>query len=302
MVTYSEILSPIEKTQKNYMNIIELQNVTKSFQESLFRQRIILKDINLTIKEGDFVILRGASGAGKSTLIKIILGLQKANSGSVQLFGKSPKSPLSKLEVGTVFQEVTPPNSLTVKELINLVGSYYPNAVSTQKIIETFGLNDKQNSFPSDLAGGQKQRLYFALALVGNPKLLILDESTKNLDADGQKVFWQQIEDYRKAGMTILVVTHIESDQDKLEPLATRIITIENGKLIDDKQLAQTPQSDNRTITSQPSPPLKVFINQTWAEILQLWRTPLYLGGIILFSCLVGILPLNGSTELVLPN
>lgn len=161
--------------------------------------------------------------------------LQSSRIYNVRLFGASPSSPESKLQLGTVFQEVTPPSSLKVRELIELVRSYYPNSISTEEVLETVGLVDKKNAFPSDLAGGQKQRLYFAIALVGNPKLLILDEPTKNLDAEGQEAFWHQVDCCRQNGVTILMVTHIKSDQEKLKDLATKIITLADGKLTYDR-------------------------------------------------------------------
>jgi len=276
------------------MNLIEIKDLTKGFQEGLFHKRVVLQNIDLTVRQGDFVVLGGANGAGKSTLIKIILGLQDPDSGSVQLFGASPHSPQSKLQIGTVFQEVTPPNSLKVKELIDLIRSYYPNPLSTKEVLETVGLTDKQNAFPTDLAGGQKQRLYFAIALVGNPKLLILDEPTKNLDADGQKAFWSQVERCKNDGVTIVMVTNIQSEQEKLQSLATHIITLAGGKLIFDKQPAQAALTENQPSTPfsyQSANLLQVLINQVWAEILQLVRTPSYLAGVFLFSGLAAILP-----------
>lgn len=275
------------------MNLIEAKNVTKGFPEGLFRRRTVLQNISLTVREGDFVVLKGANGAGKSTLLKIILGLQEPDSGSVRLFGASPSSPESKLQLGTVFQEVTPPSSLKVRELIELVRSYYPNSISTEEVLETVGLVDKKNAFPSDLAGGQKQRLYFAIALVGNPNLLILDEPTKNLDAEGQEAFWHQVDCCRQNGVTILMVTHIKSDQEKLKDLATKIITLADGKLTYDKKPTQDTQAEDEPAIPffyQSANPLNILMKQTWTEILQLLRTPTYLAGIFLFSCLAALI------------
>ena len=280
------------------MNLIEIRNVTKGYQTGLLSKRIVLQNIDLTVHQGDFVVLRGSNGAGKSTLLKIILGLQQPDSGDVKLCGASPTTSKSKLQVGTVFQEVTPPNSLKVKELVELIRSYYSNPLSTKDVLETVGLADKQNAFPSDLAGGQKQRLYFAIALVGNPKLLILDEPTKNLDVEGQDVFWNQVDQLKQNGVTILMVTHIRSDQEKLQDLATHIITLADGKLTYDKQPAQIQPE----VASTPLPPsiaanpLQVLKAQTWAEILQLLRTPTYLAGVLLFSALAALLPVGDAT------
>lgn len=289
------------------MNVIEVKGLTKSFQTGLFRRQAVLKDIDLTVKQGSFVVLRGANGAGKSTLIKIILGLQDPDTGSIQLFGTSPRTPESKLQIGTVFQEVNPPNSLKVKELINLVRSYYPNPVLTEEVLETVGLTDKQNAFPSDLAGGQKQRLYFAIALVGNPELLILDEPTKNLDVEGQSAFWDQVECCKHRGVTILMITHIQSEQERLKDLATHIITLADGKLNFDKKPSKADQLEtnldqletNQQLKSlfsyQSASPSKMLSKQIWAEILQLLRNPAYLAGIFLFSALAALMPFEND-------
>ncbi|MBD2261190.1 ATP-binding cassette domain-containing protein [Pseudanabaena sp. FACHB-2040] len=276
------------------MNLIEVQKVTKSFPEGILGKRTVLNDINFTVRQGDFVVLRGANGAGKSTLIKIILGLQEPDRGSVRLFGQMPNTPEAKLHIGTIFQEVTPPNSLKVKELINLVSSYYPEPHSTQEILRMVGLEDKQNAYPSNLSGGQKQRLYFAIALVGNPKLLILDEPTKNLDEEGQTTFWEQVQHCQEAGVTILMVTHIREEQSFLQNAATHIITLADGQLVYDKQLAQpssTPEPLVPAFSNQQANPVKVLFIQTKAEILQLIRTPIYLIGVLLFSGMASLFP-----------
>ncbi|MDB9529591.1 ABC transporter ATP-binding protein/permease [Oscillatoria sp. CS-180] len=284
------------------MNLIEVKQVSKSFPEGMFGKRTILNDVDLTVRQGDFVVLRGANGAGKSTLIKIILGLQEPDSGSVELFGRSPKTPESKLRVGTIFQEVTPPNSLKVKELINLIRSYYPDPKPTQEILRTVGLEDKQNAFPSDLSGGQKQRLYFAIALVGNPQLLILDEPTRNLDDEGQKTFWEQVQRCQKDGVTILMVTHIKAEQSVLQNSATHILTLADGKLSYDKRpnLASANQPTCVPVTTKQANPVGVLFMQTKAEILQLIRTPIYLVGVLLFSGMASLFPADDSHTLKL--
>jgi len=285
------------------MNLIEVQQVTKGFPEGLFGKRNVLNGIDLTVRQGDFVVLRGANGAGKSTLIKIILGLQEPDSGTVQLFGQSPKSPESKLHVGTIFQEVTPPSSLKVRELVNLIRSYYPDPQPAAEILKTVGLENQHNAFPSDLSGGQKQRLYFAIALVGNPKLLILDEPTKNLDEEGQATFWEQVQRCQKEGVTILMVTHIREEQGFLQNLATHVITLTNGQLVYDKQ--PTPSSSALkptvpTFGNQKANPAKILFTQTKAEILQLLRTPIYLVGVLLFSGMASLFPADDSHTLKL--
>jgi ABC-2 type transport system ATP-binding protein len=107
----------------------------------------------------------------------------------VRLFGEDPKNFNSKTRLGVVLQKVAIPKNLKVKELIDLLRSYYPNALSTGEILNTVNLKGKENNWASKLSGGEAQRLFFALALVGNPEFLILDEPTRNLDEEGLKAF-----------------------------------------------------------------------------------------------------------------
>jgi ABC-2 type transport system ATP-binding protein len=112
------------------MNAIELINISKSYRKGLKKTKI-LDGINLTIKQGEFVVLQGENGAGKTTLLNIILGLQKPDDGTVKLFNYSPQEPESKINVGSMLQKAKAPDSLKVKELINLVRSYYSEPLPT---------------------------------------------------------------------------------------------------------------------------------------------------------------------------
>jgi ABC-type multidrug transport system ATPase subunit len=208
------------------MNVIELKNISKSF-----KKRKVIDEVNLTIQRGEFVVLRGANGSGKTTLLNIILGLLKPDRGEVKLLGSSPQEPESKYRVGVVLQKVTAPKELKVKELVNLFRSYYPNPLSTEELLKKVNIEEKRNLWASKLSGGEGQRLYFALALAGNPDLLILDEPTRNLDTEGYSDFWEQIEACRKSGITVLMVTNNQSDWEKLNQLATRLITLKDGSL-----------------------------------------------------------------------
>lgn len=284
------------------MNLIEVSQVTKTFPEGFLNERTVLNNIDLIVRKGDFVVLQGANGIGKSTLLKIILGLQEPDSGTVKLFEQSPKTPASKLQVGTIFQEVNPPTSLKVKELINLVRSYYPNPCSTQDVLQSVGLENQQHLFPSNLSGGQKQRLYFAIALVGNPQLLILDEPTKSLDKEGQKIFWEQVERCRENNVTILMVTHIDAEESILQNLATHIFTLTDGKIVYDKQPSESPHhstEEDPPAAPRHANPVNVLWMQIKTEIIQLLRTPSYLVGVILLSSLACILPIDDSSNTV---
>jgi len=287
------------------MNAIEVHNISKSFREGFregFSEKQVLNGINLTVGCGEFVVLRGVNGAGKTTLLNIILGLLKPNSGEVKLFDRSPDLPESKNRVGVVLQKVTVPKHLKVKELINLLRSYYPNPLSNEEILSTVNLAGKHERWASELSGGEEQRLYFALALAGNPDLLILDEPTRNLDEDGFLDFWKQIRDCANQGKTILMVTNNQSDWKELDRLASRSVSICDGRIDEDKNLGngklkadrvQVPQEINDSFTVKTTNLTRMFLEQTRAELLQLSRVPLYLIGVLLFSCLVAFFPPN---------
>ncbi|KOR37067.1 ABC transporter [Planktothricoides sp. SR001] len=271
-------------------NLIELKNVSKTFEKSFFSTgKTILKNINFTVKPGDFVVLRGDNGSGKTTILNLILGLIKPTSGQVELMGIESKNPESKNRVGVVLQETQFPKHLSVLELLDLFRGYYSNPISTKEALDRVSLTDKQNSKAISLSGGQKQRLLFALALIGNPQLLILDEPTRNLDEDGYKEFWQQIYRCKEQSITILMVTNNQSDWEQLNSLATRYITLkkfsedlEGSQIeIEESNVPVSPVSNLNLDADQPTSSNNAFFAQLWSEILQIYRTPLYLLGIV---------------------
>jgi ABC-2 type transport system ATP-binding protein len=297
------------------MNIIELKQVSKEFSKG-FQQIPILQDINLIVQRGEFVWLRGENGAGKTTILNLILGLLKPSSGEVQLMGLSPQSANSKIHAGVVLQESQFPTNVKVKELIELFRSYYPNPLSTEEILSKVNLKGKESDWATKLNGGHKQRLYFALALAGNPELLILDEPTTSIDEKGYEEFWQQIKLCRQRGITILMVTNNQADWDKLNTLATRCVTVHKitesppeGQLtqelinLKDKALEDQPENtreaDNFLPETYSQNIPRIFQQQLWFEILQLLRTPVFLIGTLLtvvFVPLLKFLQLDAQT------
>lgn len=285
------------------MNVVQLENISKSFNQSLFKKKEILTDINLNIQKGEFVVLKGSNGSGKTTLLNLILGLLAPTQGEVKLFGENPKSFHSKTRLGVVLQKVSLPKNLTVKELVNLLRSYYPNPLSTEEILSTVNLKLKENNWASKLSGGEEQRLFFALALAGNPELLILDEPTRNLDEEGFIEFWEQIKICREKNITILMVTNNQADFTYLDNLVTKYVILKEGKLEENiikTVLVEEKESSKFKETNKKINYTYLLLKQTYAELLQLVRTPLYLLGIFLLPSLIVFFPMNQKSAKVM--
>lgn len=273
-------------------SLVRVKNVSQVFKK-WFYKTTVLADINLTIEPGEFVVLKGKNGSGKTTLLNLILGLIEPTDGEVELMGCPSTDPESKSLVGVVLQETQFPKKLKVRELIDLFGGYYSNSISTEEALKQVGLTEKQDSFAASLSGGQKQRLLFALALIGNPQLLILDEPTRNLDKEGYEEFWHQIAECKKRGVTILMVTNNKADWQELKGLATRYLNLhkfspnlEGSQIeiepVDGASLATNKNSETKSIPSAKHNSFKSFQGQIWSELLQIYRTPIYLFGILL--------------------
>jgi len=273
--------------------MIELHDVTKSFED-----RQVLKNINLTIQPGEVVVLKGENGSGKTTLLNIILGILKPDRGEVKLCGVSPQDPSSKTRVGVMLQSVGVPKNLKVRELISLMQSYYPHSLSTEEILGKVGLQKKQDLWCSKLCGGERKRLDLGIALTGNPQLLILDEPTAGLDEEGRKQFWETFRRCVAKGVAVLIVTHLSSDWQELETLATRWIKLQDGQLIEQKAVEYVVDNDpvvfapKRDQASAPSSQCwsTMFTAQIQTELLQLIRNPMSLIGLLLFCVVTSLI------------
>lgn len=205
---------------------VELDHVTKNYGHVQ-----ALKDISLTVEPGEVVAVLGPNGAGKSTSIALMLGMRRPTSGSVTLFGENPRLANHRKRIGVMLQESGVPETLRVRELVELFGRFHDNPMATPEAIKIAGLEEKANVRLARLSGGQKQRVYFALALVGNPDVLFLDEPTTGLDVESRRNFWDQINIQIARGKTILLTTH---NLEEADALAKRIIVINQGEIIID--------------------------------------------------------------------
>lgn len=187
--------------------------------------------LDLRFAAGERVALLGRNGAGKSTSIALMLGLEEPTSGTVELFGGPPRRAVEGGRVGAMLQDFTPVSRLTVRELVGFVGSAYPRPLPVAEVLGLAGITHLAGRRVEKLSGGQIQRVCFAVALVGDPDLLILDEPTAALDVQARQEFWTSMRALTDRGKTVLFSTHYLEEADRN---ADRIVVIDRGRLIAD--------------------------------------------------------------------
>lgn len=217
------------------MPIVEFKNVSRVYTSGDHELKA-LDNVNLTLEEGKFIVILGPSGAGKSTLLNLLGGLDSPTSGKIIVDGKDI-SDLSGNElavyraakVGFVFQFYNLVPTLTVHENVALVKEIAPDALSATKMLEEVGLSDHLKNFPSELSGGEQQRVSIARALAKNPKILLCDEPTGALDSQtGVLVLKLLLKMARDYGKTIVIVTHNQN----IAKMADVVMRVKNGKIL----------------------------------------------------------------------
>jgi ABC-2 type transport system ATP-binding protein len=188
-----------------------------------------LRSVDLRIAPGRVVGLLGPNGAGKTTLVRLLLGMTRPNSGSVTVFGSDPRKASTRMRMGAMLQVAKVPETLRVREHIQLFSSYYPQPLALTDSLAIAGLESVAGRLFGELSGGQKQRVLFALALCGNPDLLLLDEPTVGLDVEARHALWQRIRDLVTRGKTIVLTTHYLEEADAL---SDEIVVIGAGSII----------------------------------------------------------------------
>lgn len=213
---------------------VKLENVSKIYGSKEVKI-IAVDEISFRIKKGEFVVVVGPSGAGKTTVLNILGGMDKATSGNVWIDGKNiakytdrQLTGYRREDIGFVFQFYNLVPTLTVYENVALVKEIAPDALDPKKMIEEVGLTDHLNNFPSELSGGEQQRVSIARALAKNPKILLCDEPTGALDSEtGVLVLKLLLSMARNYGKTIVIVTHNQS----IAKMADVVIRVKNGKI-----------------------------------------------------------------------
>jgi ABC-2 type transport system ATP-binding protein len=187
--------------------------------------------LSLGIHSGETVALLGPNGAGKTTTVELLLGLANPDQGVVRLFGGPPADAVAAGRVGAMLQDAGLPQGAKVAELIGLVRSLYPQPLSVADVLRLADLEGVARRQVQRLSGGQRQRVRLALALAGNPELLVLDEPTAALDVDARRSFWQRVRGHVAAGRTVLFATHRLEEADAV---ADRVVVMAGGRLLAD--------------------------------------------------------------------
>ena len=243
------------------MPIAKLQAVTKNYGAVA-----ALRGIDLAIERGELLALLGANGAGKTTAVRILLGLTSQSSGRAVIFGHAPASHPAKLHRGALLQVAKVPETVRVREHIELFSAYYPNPMRISDTIAAAGLQSVESRLFGELSGGQKQRVLFALAICGNPDILFLDEPTVGLDVEARRTMWTHIRGFVARGGSVLLTTHY---LDEADALADRIAVIDRGTIIAQGSPAEIKQQGSSTGLEDAFLSLVRHNNHSIEEVLQ---------------------------------
>lgn len=206
--------------------VIEIRSLRKSYGATH-----AVRDVSLVVERGEILGVLGPNGAGKTSTVEILTGLRTPDGGHVRVLGLDPQRERDALRrrVGVQLQEGELPPKLTVAEALELFASFYPDPADGRELAAGLGLTSAWHTRYRDLSGGQKQRLAIALALIGKPEIAVLDELTTGLDPQARREVWDLVEAVRASGVTIVLVTHV---MDEAERLCDRVAVIDDGRVV----------------------------------------------------------------------
>jgi ABC-2 type transport system ATP-binding protein len=190
-----------------------------------------VRGVDISIARGQTVALLGPNGAGKTTTIDMLLGLTLPDRGAVKLFGRTPAAAVAAGDVGAMLQTGGLIRDLSVRELVGMMAALYPDPLDIDEVLGLAGLRGVAAQRSQKLSGGQTQRVRFAMALVGDPRLLVLDEPTAALDVEGRRAFWKTVRRFTARGKTVLFATH---HLDEADANADRVILLSRGLVVAD--------------------------------------------------------------------
>ena len=208
------------------MTIAEAIDVSRSYGAVRAVDRVSMR-----VEAGDTVALLGPNGAGKTTLINLLTGIRRPGSGRVTMCGGDPRDPRSRRWLGVTPQETGLPETLRVREVVAFVAAHFPDPVPTGELLDRFSLGDVAGRQTGGLSGGQKRRLAVALAFVGRPRIVVLDEPTTGLDVQARRSLWDGIRAFHDEGGTVLLSSH---NLEEAEALARRVVVLGGGRVLTD--------------------------------------------------------------------
>jgi ABC-2 type transport system ATP-binding protein len=209
---------------------IALEDLTKSFHTPQGTVRAV-RGIDVTIEPGETVALLGPNGAGKSTTIDMLLGLSAPDSGSVSVLDRSPRDAVDAGLVGAMLQTGELVRDLSVRELVEMMASLYPDPLDVDQVLDLVGIAEIAERRTQKLSGGQTQRVRLAVALVSDPDLLVLDEPTVAMDVEARIAFWTAMRAFASGGKTVLFATHY---LDEADDYADRAVLMARGRVVAD--------------------------------------------------------------------
>jgi ABC-2 type transport system ATP-binding protein len=219
---------------------------------------VAVDDVSLSVDEGEIFGILGPNGAGKTTTVECAIGLRNADSGTVRLLGLDPRTERDEIReiVGVQLQTGAQPGKLRVGEILEEYQSFYREPADVGELMDVLGLTAKRGDYYKTLSGGQRQRLSVALALIGRPKIAVLDEMTTGLDPQARRDTWELIEGIRRRGVTIVLVTHF---MEEAERLCDRVALIDHGRVValDTPARLATQARGGKTVRFLPSAPFE---------------------------------------------
>jgi len=206
--------------------VIDVGNVHKRYGGT-----VAVDDVSFTVDEAEIFGILGPNGAGKTTTVECIEGLRTPDRGRIRVLGLDPRTDAAELhqQLGVQLQESELPERIEVGEALELYSSFYRTPADWMELMRTLGLDSKRHTQYRELSGGQKQRLSVALALVGRPRIAVLDELTTGLDPQARREVWALIEGIRDRGVTIVLVTHL---MEEAERLCDRVGVLDLGRVV----------------------------------------------------------------------
>jgi ABC-2 type transport system ATP-binding protein len=217
---------------------------------------VAVDDVSFSVAEGEIFGILGPNGAGKTTTAECAIGLRSPDSGTIRLLGLDPQADRHEVHeiVGVQLQASALPAKLRVGEILDMYQSFYRHPADISELLDVLGLAGKRTDYYKSLSGGQRQRLSIALALIGRPKIAVLDEMTTGLDPQARRDVWELIEGVRDRGVTILLVTHF---MEEAERLCDRVALIDNGRIaaLDTPASLAARASGGKSVRFLPSAP-----------------------------------------------